>query len=635
MRIEKLNAVNLHGKNFGVQFDRINILTGDNYVGKTAAMKAIRLALTGWLPPPIGKTPGSIYKLAGNPEAEGKLDIQLVTDTGREIHHAFIRDAKGKTSTEGGVPADLVMPPLLCDPRLFFAMSGADRIKTIFLACDITKSGFGPETIIKRLDEIDAMPRKTRETTIEEMTKVIRTNFSRLSLNESAVSVVAGFKASQSESKSAADRASGSFQAFKTRLAQTRHTDKSSEITAVETQIQQVGTTDFIERERVASELEALKNNITNEFSIISDFEKMLTKDIAASKTEIDDFTAKVNNASRAEPEDIVVPEQTLGEINARMTELDEKCIKFISEVDTNKATLETVVKLKLCAKCSKALSKSLQGGIDLAQIAHDDARKEWNKLGDEHEKLSKEIEQIKARNKEASELMIIWENAIEKTTQRRDMMRAMLAKYTNLVAKIKTLPPPADTTALRMKLAELNGQQDAYKLWKNDQNRQDELEHELLTEQCKEAVYKAAVKIVLEEQEKVMTFAFNEVLKVAKHFTDDMLNSPLEFYNGELGRRVCKADDSTAPIGSWISNETFSGTETAIAHAGFSIALAQSAPMKIVFMDELTIIAPARRLAFLARMVKLEKEGVIEQFIGCSSESIKGLPSDVFVIAL
>ena len=92
----------------------------------------------------------------------------------------------------------------------------------------------------------------------------------------------------------------------------------------------------------------------------------------------------------------------------------------------------------------------------------------------------------------------------------------------------------------------------------------------------------------------------------------------------GQLGRRVSDEDrkhGNTAPVGAWIPHEAFSGTEQLLAYAGFAVALAGQAPIKVVIMDELGRLTGTRKAAMLRRMCELVSKGVIDQFIGCDVE--------------
>src|ERR1700677_3520817 len=124
MRIKSISARNFAGSNFDYELGALTYIVGGNGAGKTIITKAIRLALAGYLPPPIG-TKG-VYRLAGNPDEPGEMAINLVMDNDRNANWKWTRDAKGKVSAEGGVPPDLLMPPLLLEPRSFFALNGAE-----------------------------------------------------------------------------------------------------------------------------------------------------------------------------------------------------------------------------------------------------------------------------------------------------------------------------------------------------------------------------------------------------------------------------------------------------------------------------------------------------------------------------
>ena len=242
---------------------------------------------------------------------------------------------------------------------------------------------------------------------------------------------------------------------------------------------------------------------------------------------------------------------------------------------------------------------------VRLAEI-----EKQRSALSTEH---SVGVESNKRRNDRITALEIIIEDSEKVVAD----LKARLAEYTDLTGKFAKLGEPVAEDPRKAKLTELRQIQTQYEQHRADISRRDTIEQEVLKNQCREAVFKAVAKIIVEEQGKLMALVFGDVLKVARNFTDDLINSPLEFYNGELGRRVVEADESLAPIGSWISHECFSGTESLLAYAGFSVALAQKAPMKIVFMDEMNNVHPELLRKIIVRMEQLVDGGVIDQFIG------------------
>jgi hypothetical protein len=96
-----------------------------------------------------------------------------------------------------------------------------------------------------------------------------------------------------------------------------------------------------------------------------------------------------------------------------------------------------------------------------------------------------------------------------------------------------------------------------------------------------------------------------------ARRFTDGILKGRLEFRDGEIGY---------VANGQWVTHDTFSGTEEALAYAGLAVALAQDSPFKLVLVDELGIIDPETRVAILERMGELVADGTINQFIGADA---------------
>lgn len=617
MRINELNATNLHGQNFGVALSLVNVICGDNFRGKTAIMKAIRLGLTGYLPPPIGKMPGNIYKLAGNPEGEGEMRIDLMIDGGRQINLAWKRDAKGRVSTEGSVPDDLAMPALLCEPRTFFAMTGADRIKTVFGACDLSKSGFGADTIKKRLSEVQQMPAKVCEETLNTIEQRVGDAFDgSTSVQDSTNILLAYLKVEQKNAADKAKTASGAFAAFRQKIAASRPADLTAEITKLETEIAQSGVSNEVERQRLWQQIEALKNRLADEFAILSEHEATGDARVKKMGDELAALTKKLNNEIVKDSVDEASIEKEVADLTGKKSVLCKQAEAARVELGSQKEMLATLAKLKLCAKCKKTLKGEAEKKVAELEELITKLENDIEHVNETGDMATSRLTEAQKANTSQNALVSQLETEIETKTTAKKMLTAAIAEYSGLVTKFQSLPAQTSNDAPKAKLAELRQQQDAFIQHKRDLARRDELEQELLTEQCKEAVFKAVTKMVLEEQDKVMTFAFNEVLKVARHFTDGLLNSPLEFYNGELGRRVSEADNSNAPIGSWISHETFSGTEELLAYAGFSVALAHQAPMRIVFFDELGRIEPKRKLAMLERMVELTSKGILDQVI-------------------
>jgi hypothetical protein len=158
--------------------------------------------------------------------------------------------------------------------------------------------------------------------------------------------------------------------------------------------------------------------------------------------------------------------------------------------------------------------------------------------------------------------------------------------------------------------------------------------------QQNKEAVTKAKEKIGQAEAEQVVIKhmkaqlekhqqslaekAFGTLLKIARKFTDGILNSPLEYKDGDFGRRVSEQDRKMgmdAPVGRWIAHEVFSGTEKLLVYAGLQISLCQNSPAKILIFDEMQRTGNKRQ-AIVRRLLELVKDGTLSQFLLVDNEA-------------
>ena len=174
--------------------------------------------------------------------------------------------------------------------------------------------------------------------------------------------------------------------------------------------------------------------------------------------------------------------------------------------------------------------------------------------------------------------------------------------RIAELNAELESMP------SVSAEVDRLRAQTQAWKDYQNIVSDRDAREQEVLREECTVAVMDAAIKAVNKIVSGVAENAFASVLKLSRVFTDGLLQSPLQFSDGELG---CRAAD-----GGWIPHESFSGTEQLLAYAGFSVALARTAPFRLVVLDELGRLTIDRRLAVVERMLELVKENVVDQVL-------------------
>jgi chromosome segregation ATPase len=186
-------------------------------------------------------------------------------------------------------------------------------------------------------------------------------------------------------------------------------------------------------------------------------------------------------------------------------------------------------------------------------------------------------------------------------------------AQVEKLTAEVAELP------AVEKELAEAQAAKVACDEYKKLVEQRTKREEQALALACEVEVYTQAITALNAHVAKRGEEAFGKVLKLSDAFTKGLLNSPLEFRDGELGRRVSKADREaglTAPVGAWIPRDSFSGTEELLALTGFGVALARMAPFVLVILDEMGRLTTERRKAVATRMLELLKAGTVHQVI-------------------
>lgn len=115
------------------------------------------------------------------------------------------------------------------------------------------------------------------------------------------------------------------------------------------------------------------------------------------------------------------------------------------------------------------------------------------------------------------------------------------------------------------------------------------------------------AVDAVTAFQQSMVNEAFRTIITDANRFTEGILDSPLVYQDGEIGRIRNSV---------FIGHEYLSGTEQALCFAAISVALAMQSPFRLVQIDELTRLSRRNKQLVFGRLVSLIEQGVIHQTI-------------------
>lgn len=584
MRVSTLKYQNFKGHSAAIELAPVTVIRGTNFRHKTSIPLALRLGMAGKLPPPIG-IKGIYPSLAGNPEAAGEMTIDLEFDNGRKLNWKWIRNSDGSIKTEGGVTADIAMPELMLDPSLFFAKTAAEQVQTVFAVCEVDDSVFSIRSVLDRLGEVDASPVAVRDLTISRIT-----NFMGASEPENIqkwfTAVLNNLTTQQKAARDRAKTAKGAFEAY-------RGQDGS-----IPQDVSAILAAKCSERDRLMAQCSDPAGRI--------DFLKTRLAEYGSKEA----IKAAIDEAGEMDPLPGYVPEDHAEYMDELLTTLGGQTAKLsrvLGELENAKAKLAELEHLEACPYC-KAAKKGWKTAVrtNLEAIIATNAS--------ERDLLNEDI----AKAKELTTAIDKYEEAQKRLSdyqEKLDRFEAFEKELAELEGQ-KAEGPPVE---LLNEIRNLEAANLAFQVWKTNRAQREKLEQDLLKAQCEEAVYKAVTAIVIEEQDKVIVKVFGKVLNVARHFTDGLLNSRLEFQNGELGRRVSSLDTkqgNTAPPGSWIPFNGFSGTERLLALAGFSVALTGDAPCKLVVLDEMGNLDLSRRTEVALRMLSLVESGVIDQAI-------------------
>lgn len=156
------------------------------------------------------------------------------------------------------------------------------------------------------------------------------------------------------------------------------------------------------------------------------------------------------------------------------------------------------------------------------------------------------------------------------------------------------------------------------YDLVQAAQKSLDAAEAELLLLQANREAAEKLLAVLEAEQERLMDAVFNRLLLTVNAFTEGFM--PTVWYrNGEIGywtkgnpvTHRLNPTEANKPEG-WVTHQTFSGMERAVAYAGLGVALAAQSPCKAVMADEV-MVDEVNKPKLVERYVELAQKGVID----------------------
>jgi PIN domain nuclease of toxin-antitoxin system len=326
-----------------------------------------------------------------------------------------------------------------------------------------------------------------------------------------------------------------------------------------------------------------------------------MQRDIENAGSEYDRLTKECASASEEFCPDCQKKIQS--RYSARLTELKSLLTSLDYNISQIQANLTTAVELV----------EQAERDLTAARTADTEARRKWQ------EDVSQRDHAARSRAQRANQL----------ATEERSLttLQANLASIETARKELAEMPVPApgavdpgtlqhQHTAVRDAIRDLDQRRTAAVQAKTRALSQITAKQERDRAEAEQVITKAAVETVTEFQRKMVDAAFGSIITVARRFTDGLLNEPLEYRDGEVGR---------FRNGIWVPNEQFSDAEQIITYAAMSCSLGATAPFKLVTIDEITRVRGERKRVLMDRMIELIEDSTLDQFVGVDVHTDEG----------
>jgi len=353
---------------------------------------------------------------------------------------------------------------------------------------------------------------------------------------------------------------------------------------------------------------------------------------------EVSSLTKKVSSYKSKAPETA----QKLAEAKAEYRMAHEQGQRLAQELEGLESDHKEKLKLKKCPYCKSdkagwkryitaeftARHKELLALITSAEtkaktLFHREAT--FQKADDAAQKEDREMQTsvLLLREIEASVARVA--SQIQQQQAWRDELKNLEAQNPATPNANRVEDIDKELFTLESLLSELDREQKRYVSAKANELQELRAKKQHAEQKARVTVLRLALEALNELQQTMIDAAIKDLMTTANLFTQGILKQPLDYRDGDIGY---------VEAGQWVSHECFSGTEEALAYAGLSVALAQSAPLKLVIIDELGIIdPPSLRRRIVDRMHELVSAGVIGQFIGADGSAAAAVYEGVNLI--
>jgi DNA repair exonuclease SbcCD ATPase subunit len=683
--LTKLSASGLKSGDFDHALDRVVVFQGNSFSGKTSRLEAIRLGLIGYVPE-LGKTSSSTMQLARNGCIRVALEDNAGRTVNRAFGKTKAADTSSMPEMPPVLMDPSVYFSLSDKKKIeyvfgMFQMGESDdfsgpavvaAVKNIRLETNTAES----ETIIQGIArEIDASDTERHESgtplqewleatiaNLKERLKAIKATCDRMTKTVAGLTQI-------SASEQPARNFTADIQAKRKELAEVHRT-----IGSLEQSLRHHANLDEkVRRLKAATSkapgvlpevgprinvLEGRINELTSANPLdqeLSTTTERLTSQCAALQTEIDAYqsatTERMESLSVARVK-VQTFEQQLSDLDAADKQAAEKYAALLKhpscpECGTAIKSIRDLLQRKAAEEKARRsiertrLVEQIEAHRQLANTAaeqlrlsrgrdadHDAKRREISRLQQEITKGGHQRQQIaQDTQREVSSVrrqILDLEATLAQAKARNAERDALVGQLNAASEELRRLDPQSlsaqkltaevQRDQITQEVMRIEEQQRSWQRRKDDEQRNAQALAEHARSQAELEVTKAAITTLEEIQARMVAAAFDRILKTVNAVTGRIIPEPIEYREGELGRWHGAT---------WVRHSTFSGAEKALTYAGLSLALAETAPVKIVLMDELGIMDSGTLKTVLHRMTELVGQGLIGQFVGCSAVGI------------
>ena len=627
--IKKIIGTAFKGRNFTQELSPLTIITGDNFIGKTAMAELIRVGLLGYSPR-IGKQPAKTFGFAGAPDGAAKMETALHFSDETFIARTF-EIKRGKVDAKVIDNTGFSIPPVLLDTSEFLNKSGPEKVRFIFDQLDLAALGITTAQITARLKRDCAVETPSEESElalagivadVETTAKVCAEQ--KLTVQDWIALIVEGIKKKKTDAKAVLDDMAGMIQG-------------STQLRAESGLAVAEDVSSFLEEKRALFVSESARLKVMENYA--AEYLQRMTRRANAQKAleglsdpaeliaqleqQQQDLSAQTALHKSATAEHAATMARHNSDFSSASRRVEE-LTRDIQNIESELMATLAKDRCPLCDSCGTAW-KSALSDKSATQIGElNEKITAARTSAEEAQKASVIASQLHATAKAEDAKVNGVRETINTVGARVRELRAQKTKFDSATSALSAIvigeapDVNAATTlratleTLRQDIARLDLADKQHTAAIADQQRAAEAtaKHEQKTAELE--VCKLAEKSMMALKEETMSAAFNGFCEKIRLFTDGILPGRIEYREGEIGYF---AGASFATL------EFFSGTEEMITCAGLSVALAQGSPFKIVIMDELGRLTHGNKLKLLKKMESLLESGVIDQFIGIDAD--------------